>query len=62
MLLDIFQEHNDKVESLIGKEFAAETLKTNSKIPPAIISAAQATLDLKTTLASPIVKVTPRAG
>lgn len=27
MLLDIFQEHNDKVESLIGKEFAAETLE-----------------------------------
>lgn len=25
MLLDIFQEHNDKVESLIGKDFAAGT-------------------------------------
>src|SRR5690606_3442342 len=25
MLLEIFQEHNDKVESLIGKDFAAGT-------------------------------------
>ena len=25
MLLEIFQEHNDKVESLVGKDFAAGT-------------------------------------